>query len=585
MSSLDHKAGPQQRTSKDLERIIAVARGEKPADLVIEGGQVVNVFSGEIHPADIAVDAGRIVGFGSYAARERIDARGLFITPGFIDAHIHLESTMLAPREFARIVVPMGTTAVVADPHEIANVLGLDGINYLLESSRDLPLTVFFMLPSCVPATELETAGARLGARELAMLLPHPQVLGIAEVMNYPGVLAKDPGVLDKVRLGQEKRIDGHAPGVTGKDLNAYVGVGIKSDHECTTPEEALEKLRAGMHVFIREGTIAKNLHALLPIVNASNAVRCALVSDDRHPTDLLAEGHVNHLLKRAVRLGVSPVTAIQMVTINPAKYFFTSDLGAVAPGYRADLVLVEDLKEFRPRMVLKAGHLVARGGELLVDLPEPTHSLRGTVNIGWARTGGLGIPAEGHTIAKVIELVPDQILTRKTLLPITISDGLAVADPSRDLDKLAVVERHRGTGNIGLGFVRGIGLQAGALASSVAHDSHNIVVVGTNDPDMWAAIKAVERMQGGLVAVKDGAVLGAVKLPIAGLMSDEPFERVVSQVNDILGLARALGSPLRDPFIALSFLALPVIPTLRLTDRGLVDVERFRLVPLFGED
>ncbi len=585
MDALDQKTGPQQRTSADLERIISVARGLEPADLVIEGGQVVNVFSGEIHRADVAIDAGRIVGFGPYAARQRVDARGLFIAPGFIDAHLHLESTMLTPREFARVVVPMGTTSVVADPHEIANVLGLDGINYLLESSRDLPLTVFFMLPSCVPATELETAGARLGARELAMLLPHPQVLGIAEVMNYPGVLAKDPGVLDKVRLGQEKRIDGHAPGLTGKDLNAYIGAGIKSDHECTTPEEALEKLRAGMHVFIREGTIAKNLDALLPIVSASNAVRCGLVSDDRHPTDLLAEGHVNHLLKRAVRLGLSPVTAVQMVTINPAKYFFISDLGAVAPGYRADLVLLEDLEEFRPRVVLKAGHPVARNGQLTVDLPEPTHSPRSTVNIGRAQTRGLEIPTDGHTVAKAIELVPEQILTGKVLVAVTIRDGLAVADPSRDIGKLAVVERHRGTGNVGLGFVRGIGLQAGALASSVAHDSHNIVVVGTNDPDMWEAIKAVERMQGGLVAVKDGAVLGAVKLPIAGLMSDEPFEHVAAQVADVIGVASALGSPLRDPFIALSFLALPVIPTLRLTDRGLVDVERFRFVPLFGED
>jgi adenine deaminase len=364
--------GESPEHAVNLERFIAVARGEEPADLVIHGGQIINVFSAEIHRADVAIAGGRVVGFGAYEGHERLDAAGAFIAPGFIDAHIHLESTMLTPREFARVVVPMGTTTVVADPHEIANVLGLDGINYLLESSRDLPVTVCFMLPPCVPATNLETAGARLGAREIGMLLPHPRVLGVAEVMNYPAVLQKERELLDKLRLGRQKRIDGHAPGLSGKDLNAYVGVGIKSDHECTTPEEALEKLRAGMHVFIREGTIGKNLEALLPIVTPSNAVRCGLVSDDRHPTDLLAEGHINYLLQRAVALGLPPVTAVQMVTINPAKYFFTTDIGAVAPGYRADLVLLEDLTKFRARVVLKAGRSVARDGALVVDLPPP---------------------------------------------------------------------------------------------------------------------------------------------------------------------------------------------------------------------
>jgi adenine deaminase len=581
---LTERSAEPERALK-LERFIAVARGEEPADLVIHGGQVINVFSAEIHRADVAIAGGRVVGFGAYEGHERLEADGLFIAPGFIDAHIHLESTMLTPREFARVVVPMGTTAVVADPHEIANVLGLDGINYLLESSRDLPLTVFFMMPPCVPATDLETAGARLGAREIGMLLPHPRVLGVAEVMNYPAVLQKEPEILDKLRLGREKRIDGHAPGLSGKDLNAYVGVGIKSDHECTSREEALEKLRAGMHVFIREGTIGKNLEALLPIVTPSNAVRCGLVSDDRHPTDLLAEGHINYLLQRAVALGLAPVTALQMVTINPAKYFFTTDIGAVAPGYRADLVLLEDLKQFKARVVLKAGRPVARDGALVVDLPPPAPAPRSAVNIGWSRMKGLEVAVAGGGVAKVIELVPNQLTTRKTLARLTMRDGLAVADPGRDLSKVAVVERHRGTGNVGLGFVHGFGLRAGALASTVAHDAHNVVVVGTNDADMWAALKAVERMQGGLVAVKDGEVTGAVSLPVAGLMSDEPVERVASQVAGLLAAARALGSPLRDPFITLSFLALPVIPALRLTDRGLVDVERFRLVSLFGED
>jgi adenine deaminase len=567
-----------------LERVVSVARGEEPADLVIEGGRVVNVFSGDIHTADVAIAAGRVVGFGSYRSKERIDARGLFLAPGFIDAHIHLESTHLEPREFARVVVPLGTTTVVADPHEIANVLGLDGISYMIEASRALPLNVFFMLPSCVPATEMETAGARLGARQLATMIDHPRVLGIAEVMNWPGVLAQDREALDKIRVGHGKRIDGHAPGLAGKDLNAYVGVGIKSDHECTTAEEALEKLRAGMHVFIREGSVAKNLEALLPVVSPANDVRCGLVSDDRHPTDLLEEGHMNFLLKRAVALGLPPITAVQFVTINPAKYFFTTDLGAIAPGYRADLVLLEDLVEFRPRVVLKDGCEVARDGKLTAELPPAVPVPRAAINIGWSRMRGLDLPAEAST-AKVIELVSDQLVTRKVVLPMTIRDGLATADPQRDVTKVAVFERHRGTGNVGVGFLRGLGLQAGALASSVAHDSHNIVVAGTSDADMLTAVRQVEHMQGGLVVVKDGEVLASLALPIAGLMSDQPIEVVAGAMRRLLQVALDLGSSHHQPFMALSFLALPVIPALRLTDRGLVDVERFCFVPLFGGD
>jgi len=572
------------RDAVDLERVISVARGEAAADLVIEGGNVVNVFSGDIHAADVAIAAGRVVGFGPYRGNERIDARGLFVAPGFIDAHIHLESTLLTPREFARVVVPLGTTTVVADPHEIANVLGLDGISYMMEASHDLPLSVFFMLPSCVPATELETAGARLGARQLAALIGHPRVLGIAEVMNYPGVLSKDPEVLAKLGLAHGKRIDGHAPGLGGRDLNAYVGAGIKSDHECTTAEEALEKLRAGMHVFLREGSVARNLEALLPVVGPANAVRCGLVSDDRYPTDLVEQGHVNFLLARAVALGLAPLTAIQLVTINPAKYFFLADLGALSPGYRADVVLLEDLVEFRPRMVLKNGRKVARDGRLSIELPAPVPIPRGAVNIGWSRMRGLGLPAAAEKV-KVIELVPAQLLTRRLVLPATVREGLAVADIERDLLKLAVVERHRGTGNLGIGFLRGLGLRAGAIASTVAHDSHNIVVAGTNDEDMLAAIKQVEHMQGGLAAIKDGEVLESLALPIAGLMSDQPIDAVAGAVRRLLEVARDLGSTHPHPFMALSFLALPVIPALRLTDRGLVDVERFCCVPVFGED
>lgn len=567
-----------------IDHAIAVARGDEPADLVIKGGRVINVFSADIYQADVAVSGGHVIGFGSYDGKETLDASGLYVAPGFIDAHIHIESTMLTPREFARAVVPLGTTTVVADPHEIANVLGLDGINYMIEASRGLPLSVFFMLPSCVPATELETAGARLGARELSLLMSHPRVLGLAEVMNYPAVIARDHAVIEKIAAAHGKRIDGHAPGLSGKALNAYVGAGIKSDHECISADEAREKLRAGMHVFLREGSVARNMAALLPAVREANSVRCGLVTDDRHPNDLVSEGHVNFLLERAVSLGLSPLTAIQMVTINAAKYFFTSELGAVAPGYVADLVLLDDLSRFRPRMVFRAGELVAENGRLVAELPAPAPSPRGTVNIRWREPASLEITARGARV-KVIEIVPDQLITRKLAVEPLVRDGLVVADPARDIAKLAVIERHRGTGNVGLGFVTGLGLRRGAIASSVAHDSHNVVVAGVSDADMLVAVAAIAQSQGGLVAVCDGEVLASVPLPIAGLMSERPLEEVAAATSRLLAISRKLGCVTRDPFMVLSFLALPVIPALRLTDRGLVDVERFCHVELFGED
>lgn len=566
------------------ERIIRAARGEDPADLVITGCRVVNVFCGESHEADIAITEGRVVGLGPYAGRERFDARGCYAAPGFIDAHIHLESSCLTVREFARAVVPHGTTTVITDPHEIANVLGLDGIAYMLDSTRGLPLTVWIMLPSCVPATKLETSGATLDAQDLAPLLTHPQVLGLAEVMDYPGLLSRDARVLAKIRATHHRIIDGHAPGLGGRDLAAYIGAGIRSDHECTTLHEAREKVSLGMHVLIREGTVGKNMRALLPAVTPSTVSRFGFVCDDRHPTDLLADGHMDGVLRKAVALGLSPITAIQMVTINPATFYALKDAGAIGPGYRADLVLLQDLSEFRVTAVFKDGRLVARDGKLLVDLPRPPPAPRSAFRIGWDRIKGLDIPSGDRAarLGRIIETVPDQLLTRERVLPLTIRNGLAVADPDRDLAKLAVVERHKATGNVGLGFVLGLGLRAGAIASSVAHDSHNVVVAGANDEDMLAAVKAVERLEGGLVAVKGGKVLAAVPLPIAGLLSELPLERVVNQMGDALAAARTLGSLLPNPFMTLSFLALPVIPALRLTDHGLVNVTRRALVPLF---
>lgn len=570
----------------NLERHISVARGEQPADLVIRGCSLVNVFSGEIYRTDIAIADGRVVGLGDYEGLEIYEATDCYAAPGFIDAHLHLESTCLTVPEFARAVVPLGTTTVVADPHEIANVAGLDGIAYMLESSRGLPLRVYYMLPSCVPVTELETAGARLDAQDLAPLLEHPQVLGLAEVMNYPGVLAKDRKMLAKIGLARGRPIDGHAPGLSGRDLCAYVGAGIRSDHECTASQEAIEKVRLGMRVLIREGSVAKNLVALLPAVTPPSLVQFGLVSDDRHPDDLLAEGHMNGLLKKAVALGLSPVAAIQLITINPARFFSLAEIGAIAPGYRADLVLLKDLRAFQAVAVFKDGRLVAEHGRLLMALPPTPPGPNAAFKIGWDRIKGFEIPAPGREGARgrVIDVIPDQLVTREVVLPLTIRNGVAVADPERDLAKLAVVERHNGTGNVGLGFVHGLGLRQGAMASSVAHDSHNVVVAGMNDADMLAAVQAVERHGGGLVVAQERRVLAAVPLPIAGLLSDLSLERVAAQMADALAAARTLGSPLRNPFMTLSFLALPAIPELKLTDRGLVDVARAAVVPLFIE-
>ncbi len=572
--------GEADRTAA-LQRVVAVARGDEPADLVVRGGKVVNVLTGETYAADVAIAAGRVVGIGDYAAREEFDARGLFVAPGFVDAHIHIESTMLVPREFARAVVPRGTTTVVADPHEIANVLGADGIAYMLAATEGLPLDVFLMLPSCVPPTSLETPAARLDAEDLEPWISHPRVLGLAEVMHYAGVVDGEAAVLEKLALASEKRVDGHAPGLRGRALNAYIAAGIWSDHECTAVAEAREKLRKGMYVFIREGSVAKNLDALLPLVSRQNASRFGIVSDDRHPTDLAAQGHMDSLLRRAVALGLSPVTALQLVTLNPAQYFGWRDRGAIAPGYRADLVVLEDLKDFRVRAVWKGGRLVARDGRLVADLPASPRPPREAMHIGWERIGALDVPAAEGDSGWVIGLVPDQLATRALVLPLRVHAGRALADPARDIGKVAVVERHRATGNVGVGFVRGFGFQAGALASTVAHDSHNVIVVGADDGDMWAAVRALERMGGGMVAVRNREAVASVALPVAGLMAEEPYEAVASAMERLLEAARALGCSMADPFMALSFLALPVIPELRITDRGLVDVTRLRHIPV----
>ncbi|MGD8793617.1 MAG: adenine deaminase, partial [Anaerolineae bacterium] len=543
--------------------------------------RLVNVFSGEIHPADVAVSGGQVLGFGPYEAGRVVDLEGKYLCPGFVDAHVHLESSMVQPAEFARAVVPHGTTAVVCDPHEIANVLGLDGVRYILEASDGLPLGVYVMAPSCVPATHMETAGAELTAEEIETLWGYERVIGLAEMMNFPGVLFRVPAVLDKLRIAGERPIDGHAPGLSGLDLNAYVAAGVGSDHECTELEEAREKLRRGMHILIREGTTARNLRALLPLVTPGNARYCHFCTDDRHPDTLLGEGHIDDVVRKAIGWGLAPVTAIQMATINTAEYFGLKAVGAVAPGYRADLLILDNLEAVEVAQVYAGGELVAEGGRFLVPAGElPQVPIQSSVEVD---AEGLDLRIEaGEGAARVIGVVPEQVVTEDLRLEPTSQEGEVVSDPGRDLIKIAVIERHGRGGGVGLGLVKGLGLKRGAIASSVAHDSHNLVVVGTADAEIRAAVAAVAEMGGGQVVVADGEVLAACPLPIAGLMSDRPLEEVRDQVAALTAAAHELGCGVPDPLMTLSFLALPVIPALKLTDKGLVDVNEFDFVPLF---
>ncbi len=570
----------------ELAQFLPVARGDEPAGLVLRNGRLINVFTGEIIEADVAVAGDRIVGVGrGYDATEEIDLGGRYVCPGLIDAHVHVESSMVTPPQFARAVVPRGTTTAVTDPHEIANVAGADGVRYMLAASEGLPLTVCVNLPSCVPATHMGTAGAELTAEDLVGLRDLERVTGLAEFMNVPGAVLGLPGALEKLRAFQGWVIDGHAPAVSGKWLQAYAGAGPGSDHECTTADEMIEKLRLGIVVFIRESTAAKNLRALLPAVTPQNSRRCAFGTDDRHPADLLDEGHLDHLVRLAVAEGLDPITAIQMATLNAAEWFRLRDRGAIAPGKRADLVVFSDLKGFRAEMVFAGGVLVAQDGVPVGDWPAPVADdsrVRDTVHVDWNRLS-FAIPARGKRV-RVVGVVPAQVVTEHLVEPAKVVDGLAVADLERDLLKLAVIERHRGTGNVGLGFVRGLGLKRGALAGSVGHDAHNLTVAGCDDTSMMTAARAVGDLGGGLVAAAGEEVLGAVPLPIAGLMSDQPVETVRQQMDRLVEVAWDLGSPLHDPFMALGFLALEVIPALKLTDQGLVDVDKFDFVPLWVE-
>ncbi|HWR41751.1 adenine deaminase [Sporomusa sp.] len=567
---------------KRVHELVDAALGRSAADLVLKNANVFNVFTGTFVKGDVAIINGYIAGVGEYCGRKEVDVAGKYITPGFIDGHVHIESAMVSPAQFACAVVPNGTTTVIADPHEIANVAGLDGIRYLLNATGQLPLNVYVMLPSCVPATHLEHSGAMLSATDLEEFIHHPRVLGLGEMMDYPGVLNKSKVVFEKIRMAQGKLVDGHAPGLTGKDLTGYIAAGICSDHECVTPEEATERLAQGMHVMLREGSAAKNLLSLLPAVNQYTVKRCLFATDDRHPEDLIEQGHINHMVRVAIGAGTNLAWVLQMATINAANYFRISDLGAVAPGYRADLLVFDNLEDWRPVMVFKDGQLAAENGKsLFMNFFVDDKAVRNTLCLGEISRDKLSLPAHSAT-ARVIGLVPHQLVTKVLELPMPVVQGEFVPDTTRDILKLVVWERHKGTGNVGVGLLHGLGLKRGAIASTIAHDSHNLVVVGTADAAIMLAVKAIEHIQGGLVIVGEDDILGTLPLPLAGLMTDQDIGEVQQKLAALHKIARSLGVKEEyDPFMTLAFLSLPVIPALKLTDEGLVDVTAFQHVPV----
>jgi adenine deaminase len=562
----------------DRARLIAVARGDAPPDLVIAGARVFSAFTSEWLELDVAISQGRVAGLGAYDAGDRVDARGQYLVPGFIDAHVHIESSKLTPAEFARAVVPHGTTAVVSDPHEVANVLGREGVEWMLDASEGLPLDVFVMAPSCVPASDFESPMCPLEPADMEAILRHPRALGVAEMMNFPGVIAGAPDVLARLELSDH--VDGHAPGVTGRPLDAYVAAGIRSDHEATTLDEALEKRRRGMWVLLREASNARNLRDLLPLVRSYGPQHCAFCTDDREPDFLYRDGHIDQMCRVAVQEGIAPEAALLMATLHPARCHGLLDRGAVAPGLRADLVLLDDLATFLPARVYKDGVQVAAGGraEPFARPPIPQR-VRSTMRAAPLAAGAFAIPAAARV--RVIETIPGQLITHAREEAPEVSNGHVVAAPERDLAKIAVIERHHATGRVGIGLVRGFGLRAGAFASTVAHDAHNLVVVGVSDDDMGACAARLQEIGGGIVVARDGAVRGELALPVAGLLSDEPVEDVVTRLEALQDMLREQGVADRAPFMTLSFLALSVIPALKITDRGLVDVDRFELVPL----
>jgi len=571
----------------DLKNRIDVAAGRKPADLVLKNGRIVNVLSCEIYSGDVAVAGRRIAGLGEYDGVETIDLEGRYVCPGFIDSHVHIESSMLSVPEFANVVVARGVTAVITDPHEIANVMGAEGVRFMLASSKYCPISVYFMASSSVPASPFENSGGELRALDLHPLLSDQWVLGLAEMMNYPAVVAGDPEYLDKLLLTDHRPIDGHAPGLSGRELNAYVSAGISTDHECTNTDEAREKLRLGMKIMIREGSQARNLEALLPLVQPDTLDGFMFCTDDKDVDDLRAEGGVDHAIRKAISLGMNPVHAIKLATINPARHYGLEHLGAVVPHRYATLTILDDLEQCRVDRVYQAGKLVYADGRV-IEMDESVRRpkmLRSSVNVHWIEPDHFAItaPGAGEHDVHVIEVLEDRIDTRRSVEKLRTEGGRLHADPQRDLCKLAVVERHMASGAVGLGFARGFGFSNGAVASSVSHDSHNLIIAGTNDHDMYTAAVHLVKIRGGFCVVKNGKVLADVPLTIAGLMSTENADTLSAQLSALHQAAAALDGKLRRPFMALSFLSLSVIGELKLTDRGLVDVEQFKLIDLLA--
>lgn len=574
---------------ESLKSIIEAAMGDRKVDLLLKNARIVNTLSGDIHEDSVAIDGGRIAGFGEYDAKEVIDLEGAYLMPGFIDGHVHIESSMVSVAEFARAVIPCGTTSAVIDPHEIGNVLGIKGIRYMLDSSVDACLGVYVMLPSCVPSTPLETSGYTLSATELKELINDPRVLGLGEMMSYPAVIFRDEDTMRKIAMTYEtaqgrKAVDGHAPNLEGKNLNAYTAAGIKSDHECTNVREAMMKIRAGMYVMIREGTAAKNLKNLLPAVNEANARRFVFCTDDRHLEDIATEGHIDNSVRTAIKAGINPVTAVRMASLNTAEYFGIKDLGAIAPGYQADMLVVRNLDTLEIEKVFKKGRLVSENGKIKEGaVKDYAGKLPLSMNVVNLSPEAFALKAGGKK-ARAIEVIPHEILTKTAIVQVKEKNGYVQADIENDVLKISVVERHHGTGNIAKGLVKGFGLKCGAIASSVSHDSHDIIVVGTNEKDMYTAVSEIVKNGGGITAALDGKIIESLALPVAGLMSEESGLFVREKVKALYAAAEKLGSSIPDPYMAMAFLSLPPLPEIRITDHGVIDAVKFQVTDVFVE-